>query len=621
MANSNTQKDKFQLITGAVGYRSRSDITATPESYLVSGSQNVLINEATDKNGDKVETRNGYELFGASNTDRNKIKSEFTLKTKAGNTIMGRMDNNGDLEYYSEQSSAWETLLTGLNGDYPLRWSTVWDGGELLRFLLFVNHSSTLYDWSGAFGTLDGDNAPTATTITINETIATAGFLASGSTAKIRVKDSGGTWREFTVDSHSGKVFTVSGDDPTSYTFDDNAIVVQSVRTNTNKPASGFTSDTIRTLQNHVYIGSHSSSIVYMSKSTSFTDFSFSSPRVPTEGWQFLLDAFNIGFETNIGGSGFESMVMFAGDDWIYRVEFTELGDSTVIETAKIKPLTVSSGQGATEQELITKVGNVIVFVNAYNELIELGQLESPDSLEQTPLSDPIKPDFLDATFTGGDARFWRNNLYITAPTSGKMFILSFRQGENGTRRFWQPPQILPITQLSDYNGDLIGHSNDVTESYKLFTGTNDNDKPISFKAHFAYVNNEARDKKKNFNKYFTEMYVTANAEVTHKLVYEYLGAKTIQSFEYKGSDTQNIFTPDASASLGVNSLGTSPLGGALSEPTTFLKYRRFKPTAPTDYFEYQVRYEMDTFDGRFQILSHGANTKVSSTSPASITR
>lgn len=616
MSNSNPQASKFQIVTGASGYRSRSDPTATSVRFLVSGSQNVLVNEATDEGGDKVETRPGYELFGAADSTANKIKSEFRFRTKAGNTIIGRMDNNGDLEYYSEESSAWEILLTGLNGDYPFRTTTAWNGGELIRVLLGVNHSAILYEWSGAVATYASSTAG-PNTIVINETIASSGFLTTGSRA-IRVKDSGGTWREFTIASQTGSTFTVN-EDPTAFTFVAGAIVVQSVRQNSNKPASGYINDTIHTLQNHVYIGSHASSIVYMSQSDDYTDFSFSSPRLPTEGWQFLLDAYNIGFSTNISGSGLESLVMFAENDWIYRVEFNQLGDSSVIETLTVKPVIVSSGQGAKEQELISKAGNAILFINNYNELVDLSQLENITTLELVPLSDPIKPDFLAADFSGGAIRFWRNNLYVTAPLSSRTFILSFRDDERGTRRFWQPPQILPIGPMTDYNGDLIGHSNSVTESYKMFTTTNDNGKPISFKAHFAYNHSGSREKLKNFNTHFTEMYLTSNAEVTMKLLFEYLGAKRIQEFQYLGTDAEHLYIPDAGASLGINSLGTTPLGSTLTEPTTFNKYRRFRPVVPVDHFEYQVRYEMDVEDGRFQILAHGANAELSKNSPANI--
>lgn len=717
--NSHPQLNDFELTIGSLGYRSRSDPTATPSGFLVSGSQNVLINEATDKDGDKVETRAGYQYLGASSTDRNDIVSEFTLKTKAGNTIMGRMDDNGDLEYYSEDSDAWETLLTGLNGSYPLRWTTAHNATELLRILLFVNHSTYLYEWSGAFALWSSDAATTITKAGTT-TFAEEGFLsaptASGDTTTqfditntagntyrytfdgtgtdpsistttvkigmyvyfnaqnfaaannglfqvtgvgtnyvevtnaagtaennktigtgaiylnvptIRIKATNGTWQTFT---YTGGVATtqLTGVSPStdSFTFNASSIIVQGVRMRNNTPASGFTNDVIKAVQNHVYIGSHSSSIVYMSKSTDYTAFTFSSPRVPTEGWQFLLDDFCVGFSSNIGGGGLESLVIFAGDDWIYRVEFEQLGDSTIKETAKVKPIIVSSGQGAVVQELISKVQNSIVFINAYNELVELGQFENQSVIQQVPLSDPIKPDFLDADFTGGSIRFWRNNLYVTAGASGRTFILSFREDQKGIRRFWQPPQILPIGQMSDYNGDLIGHSNATTESYKMFTGNSDaggsdgsSGYPIVFKAHFAYNNFGKREKVKFFDKYFTEIYLTSTAEVVHKILYEYLGAKDIKTFTYKGTDSQHLYTPNPNASLGVNSLGTSPLGGSLSEPENFLKYRRFKPITAQDFFEIQVRYEMETLDGQFQLLCHGPNVKPSQNSPNKIIR
>lgn len=616
MANSNSQLENFDLITGATSYRTRSDATATDKHSLVSGSQNVLINESTDKDGDKVETRRGYELFGASSTDTNKIRKEFVWRTKAGETIMMRYDDNGDLEFYSETTDAWETLLTGLNGSYPVRFTTAHNGTELLRVCLFVNHSSILYEWSGAFGTYA---SMTAGTVVINEVIATAGFLTTG-TRTIRIKDSGGTWRETVYTGQSGSTFTTSTD-LTAFTFTANALVVQVVRTTANTPASGYTNDTITTLQNHVYIGSHTSSVVYMSKSTDYTSFTFSSPRLPTEGWQFLMDNFNIGFSTNIGGNGLESVVMFAENDWLYRVEFTEVADSSIRELAKIKPIIVSSGQGALAQELIAKMGNSIVFINKYNELVEVGQFENLSALGQAPLSDPIRPDFVNAVFTGGSIRFLRNNLYITAPSSNKMFILSFRETSQGVKSFWQPPQTLPIGQTSDYNGSLIGHSYAVTESYTLFSGTNDNGQAIEFKAHFAYNNHGAREKLKNFNKYFTELYLSQNAQISHKILYEYLGAKGIQEFTYKGTDTDNLFTPNPSASLGVNALGTSPLGGYINEITNFFKYRRFKPITPVDFYEYQVRYEMETIDAQFQILAHGANAQPSRNASQKITR
>lgn len=615
--NSNPQTDKFALQVGAAGYRSRSDITATSQIYLVPGSQNMLINESVDdpKKGDKVETRAGYELLGDASTDRIGTKNEFTFKTKSGDRRLLRFLSNGDLELFLNE--VWEILTDGLDGDFNCRFATVWDSTELIRQLLFVNHSDKLNSWSGASGTLASVSAGT---IDINEDIGEQGFMTATGSRSIRIKDSTGVWRETVYTNQSGTTFTVSSD-LSGFIFDPDAPVMQSILVTDNTPADGFINDVITVAENHVYIGSHSSSVVYMSKSTDFKDYTFSSPRVATDGWQFVLDDFTVGFSTNISSDGKESVVMFAGNDWIYRVSFIDLSTADLAQIASVKPIIVSSGQGAVSQELIAKVKNSIIFLNAFNELLELGSIENVTTLQQTPLSDPIKPDFLAADFTGGNIRFQRNNLFVTAPASSRMFIYAFRDNGDGTsRRFWQPPQILPVGQLSDYQGDLIGHASGVSESYALFTGTNDNGKPIAFKAHFAYNSYGAREKLKNFDKYFSELYITSNTTVKHSIVFEYLGAKKILEYLYKGSELAFIFVPSPSASLGINSLGTSPLGSLIEDFGDYLKYRRFKKITPVDFFEQQTRYEADDIDARFQILCHGPEVVLSRNAPAKIT-
>lgn len=614
MQKSNPQASEFKLVTGSVGYRTRSDVTATPAPYLTEGSQNVLINEATDREGDKVESRPGYELFGQENLDLVGVKSEKVFRTKVGEDKALRFLKNGDLEYYDAETDTWELLAEGLDGDYPTRFSTWWDGAELLRLLLFVNHSDKVYSWSGAIATLS--EVTDATTIVINETIATRGFRTTG-TREIKIKDSTGVWRTATYTNQTGSTFTVT-DDLTGYSFDANAPVIEAVREHDNKPADGFINDVIMTLENHVYYGSHSSSIVYMSKSGDFTDVTFSSPRLATDGWQFVLDDFMVGFSTNVAGeSGNESIVFFAERDWIYRVQLVDLSEgSTIAQIASVKPIIVSSGQGAVSQELISKVKNSIIYINSYNELLELGSVENVSTVQQTPLSDPIRPDFLAADFTGGAIRFIRNNLYVTAPASSRTFILSFREDQKGTRRFWQPPQILPVGQLSDFDASLIGHDDSVQQSYTLFTGSNDNGNAISSKAFFAYNNFGSREKQKNFNRYFVELYMTTNAVVTLTLLYEYLGAKDIQNYTFRGSETDFLFVPNPAASLGVNSLGTAPLGMAPGEVDDLVKYRRFKKVRPLDFFEMQPRFESDELDARFQILCHGPDVVISKSAP-----
>jgi hypothetical protein len=128
------------------------------------------------------------------------------------------------------------------------------------------------------------------------------------------------------------------------------------------------------------------------------------------------------------------------------------------------------------------------------------------------------------------------------------------------------------------------------------------------------------RNKLKNFDKFFHELYMTSNAVITHNLLFEYGGAKTTKTYEMEGSELTYIVTPQAGAALGVNSLGTNPFGATTTEPIEMPKYRRIRPITPVDFFEFQSQYECAELDSKFQLLAHGPNMVISKNDPAKIT-
>ena len=600
---------EFLLIDRVKGYRTNDDPTNAEPEYLVAGSQNMLIGS-----DGKVSTRAGYELFAQVNDANNPPKSEHVWKNHNGDERFLK-EENGVLKYYDEDSEEFEELLTGLSTTFPIRFTTYWNVTEGIDILAFVNNSAILYEWTGARGTIAGDASVTAGTITIQETIATEGFFANG-TRSIRIKDSGGTWRETVYTAQSGSEFTVSTD-LSAFTFSANAPVIQVVRQNDNTPASGFTNNTIKTLQNQMFVGSESSRRIYVSRNTDNSGaiplFTFSSPRLIGEGALVTMDDITIGMEVDDNNN---QMVVFSGKNRVYRAFFEVSPGSTADrENVAVKPLLVSEGQGAVSQELIGKIKQSIVWLSNDKELVELGQVENLPSPQSKSISDTIQPDFTNADFTNGQVKFWRSYLIVTAPPDGKMFIFDVEE------RLWNPPQVIGVRLLSIYADDLYGHSNAVNETYKLFTGVNDNGNPISFKAHYAYRNGGRRDVLKNFDKYFTEVYLQGNTIVTVSLLYEWKGAKLIQVYNLDGSDSEFLFTPNLSVALGVNPLGTNPLGGQLEAGEDTPKYRRLKPVVPKDFWEYQARFECETDDAVFQILAQGANLRESSSKPQLITK
>lgn len=605
----------YQIIQGARGYYSKAVATTEAEPVLIGGSQNMFIGSA-DTPGGKVYfiyTRGGYSLFGSESATLEPVDSQFVWRNNRGDErFLRKTDTN--LQFYFNSTYGWLDLLTTLDDDFPARFDTIWNTTELIDELLFVNHSSTLYSWTGAIGTLpNGDADVAAGTITIAEVVAEEGFLTAG-TRSIMVLDSGGTWRTTVYTGQSGSQFTVSTD-LSAFTFAAGAPVVQVVRENANKPASGFTNDTIRVIENQAFVGSHSSRRLYISQNDDYTDYSFSSPRVPGEGALLTLDDVTTGLEISQGQDGNDSLIIFSGRNRIYRTDFViTQGDSADREIVKVHPIPIAPRQGAISQELIARTKNAVVFINGDNELVELGSVENVNTLQYTPISDPIKPDFDLATFTNGHVFFKGNFLYVSAPTDGKVYVFDL------VNRWWNTPMVLPVRQFSDYAGDLYGHSSTNKETYKLFDGVNDNSNPIAFKAHFAYRNFGSREAYKNFDRYFVEFFMTANTTISHQIYYEYLGARTIKTYQYNGTDTDFILVPNDNASLGINSLGINPLGATLVSPENLLKYRRIKKITATNFFETQARYESDSEDSQWYIIAQGPNASVSKNFPVKIT-
>src|SRR3990167_8420223 len=70
---------KFQIISEVIGYQSKMDVTNTDSRFLVTSSQNCIINSA-----EKVQTRKGYKIDGSANAATDPIESSYDWFTSTG---------------------------------------------------------------------------------------------------------------------------------------------------------------------------------------------------------------------------------------------------------------------------------------------------------------------------------------------------------------------------------------------------------------------------------------------------------------------------------------------------------------------------------------------------------
>ena len=600
----------FKIINEFKGYIHKTDETNVGDGFLVVGSKNVRFID-----GERVGPRKGYELDGAANAALTPIESEFVFQTSRGVEIPLRsyddeleyriLDSNGDPE--------WRRLADSFTS-VAFNYTEFWDTSESLNLVLLVNGTSNIFSWSGGLTTFA---SATAATITKQGTTTWAedGFLTSGTRSVVIDNISYAYTGGETTDTITGVV-----PDPTVAGHAVGAQIHQGLRTTANSAISGlgnaFANDLIATMQNQIWIASLTNQDVFVSKINDFTDFTFSSPRLPGEGALLRLNGAIVGFIVQEGTDTAEFMYVTAGIDQWYQSIFQLSADLTN-EDLFIRVLKTNPLKAATNQAAIAKMKNNVVFLSNEPTLDTLGRIENIDTTQSTNLSDVIKVDFDDTDFTNANVIFFRDTLFIAAPADSVVYIYNIAKG------FWEAPATLPISRFSIIGGELFGHSNSVPETYKLLTGNKDRivgaaGNPINAVAAFSYQQFGRRAWQKNFDEWYTEGKISSNTIIDLQLNYEWTGAAGNPVYKIDGSDANLTFLVSEDGSFGKFSLGKAPLGGG-GAAESLKKFRKKQPTVRLDFYEIQAIYSTNDVDQEWEILAFGPNSVVSKTDDASI--
>lgn len=614
--------DDFDIIPilGLGGYVSSLDPTIADSRVLVRGSLNVY-----KKVSGTVANRPGVKLFDAvKDSTIAKIVSGFVWNTSLGATFPIRAEN-GKLEFYSTitGTGAWYTLLSGLT---LLRFvfDTYWDNTDKKDKLLMVNGDvAKMYDWSGGIALFV--SAIANTSITLDRSAATAGFASSG-TVVIN-----GTTYAYTGITGSN-LTGVTGDASAQPANSVSIAQILTVTSFTDGPAAPYTCDFIKVEQNQLYLGSYTSQLVYLSKNTDYTDFSFSTPRLTGEGDQILLDA----SPTGIGDSS-GSAAIFYGTSHMSVITFAQITvGATLSEQTKQGKVYLGNNCAAYAHEFIDQLGGNILYLDQAQQLRSYGTFTNLFVAKPVMLSQAVQDELAEENFTGGSLKVETDRrgdiVYINAPESGKTYLYQERStlntiGQVETERLWQPPQTWNITRVDAINGQTIGFSNANPQIYYLWdTNQWHDDGPSSSLSYqsialISYDGIGRRQGKLNFDKIYWEGYMTLNSDVYGGIYYDYEGATSISSVIINDSTSllvpgQQSFTGAVPPSLGDASLGDNPLGDGLNtapdDQALVPKFRCMTGVEQVDCFEYALMIYSTNIDARWELLCTGTNASLS---------
>lgn len=500
----------------------------------------------------------------------------------------------------------------------------------------FVNAGFAVGDKITIAGSASNDGTYTIKSVTAGIiTIASSEDLANEAAgASVTITRPGATWAEsgfLTAGTRKvvidGTEYAYTGGESTDTLtglsglsgFSAGDVIVQAVRSATPAPLNNLELDIISVINNYVIVGSTKHRVVFGSANTDYTSISGATTplRIAGEGFEVVLDSTPTAF---VPGA-VEDELFIAGrkNDW-YKITF-ELSADQGDEQIRVKKLPTATGQAARSQGSVVRIKNGVAFLNFEPTIDTLTRLLDINTPTSKPISDDIKDDILSYDLTNAHGLFYQNQIFFLFPAEGIVQIYDLEH------QLWQPPHYLPLGRLAliDVNEDgtqvLCGHSAVSNETYKLYTGYDDNGAPLRVEMHFGYDNFGSRFMHKNADEFATELYMSENTNVTNRVVYDYKGATATREFEIRGDDTTIKFTPDLSGGFGYEKLGSNPLGSLGTSVDDLSKYRCVDTTSDLDFFERQRVYIGEGVGIRFAVIAYGENVELSENIPTHIIR
>lgn len=603
-----------------MGYASSPDKTAISPQLLIRGSKNMV-----KKLSGTWASRTGLKLRGAVDATLAKVDSSWEWNTWNGRCLPLRI-SNGKFQFESDIVSSgnpiWYTLQSSLSKTRYV-FDAWWDNSTKKDVLLGVNGSASLLSWSGGVA-LFVSYAPTV--ITLDRNTATAGFSASGS-----VIINGVT---YTYSGVSGNTLTGTSDASAAVA---GQVAYETVLSTSNfTPASSsFAADFCRVINNSLWVGSYTSRIFYKSKTTSYTDYTQSTPRVPGDGETVTAD--NIG--KGIGVRQGNPWLSAGTSDW-YEISFSQITvGSTLSEQTRVDKKPVSILQAALAHEFIDMIGDMLVCLCQDQQIRQIGLFTNQFETKYPSLSLAIQNELIDEDFTTGHLKAIGQIIYVTAPNSGRDYMLEKREaidslGQITSEWFWHTPQVRNVSRFAVIAGDIFGHSNSFPQLYQIWdTGQWHDDSPTSTTTgvaydcymRLAYNQGGRRQGKVSFDKVYVEGYITQGTKLYGNVYFDYQGATGTSNLDLNSTGDISTYSGSVAPSLGDSSLGDDPLGDGLtlesSDQEQLPKFRIIKGVSLTDCFEYALEIYTQDLDSRWEVLAIGANETQSESNAIEIMR
>ena len=593
-------------INNFLTYDSSRDKTNVNEAAWVRGSYNVY-----KKINGNVGNRCGLKRRGTADSTLAGVDSEFVWRTSWGDTLPLWVAN-GKLQVEINTGTdtyQWTTIATTAQ----TRWvfDAWWDNTLKKNKVIACNGTANLYSWSGGITQVASTTINTITktgTATWNQDH----FESTGGAGNVVIN---GTTYAYTGGAGTT---TLTGVTPNPTGEAVNSYVVDALVTSSNKPAASYAADFLRVVNNRTFVGSYTSQLVYISSSTDFTNYTIPASIIPGSPNLLTLDGIGKGITVKSGNA----LVSFGTDGWV-EVTFPTYTDATGVLLEQITPklLPVQSLGAAYAHELIDTSGDNVIYLSQDQQVRYLGNTNNSFFTVFPSLSQSIYTELQEEDFTNAQLNCIGDYIYLTAPNSGKTYIYQARQSIDMNtnvvaERLWYAPFIWSASRVDEIDGQVVVFSSQNPQVYygwdtEQFYDDSPSDEELPYDSilAFAYRQHGDRTRLKEFDKLFTEGYMTTGTNLNALINYEYNGSEGRNYQVINNVDLPADFYTVDPQPLGQSPFGQEPLGDSIIDPANTLpKFRNIKSLSLKNCFEYQIIYYSNDSGSQWEIETTATN-------------
>lgn len=601
-ASGTSENARWEMFEGFDGYQTKSD----PQKIEVGANpvgQNTLVND-----GDRITTRDfGYEIFpneAARSTSSADIISIHTFRKRDGTNIIIRANDNGTsttLEYYAAAIGVWETLETNYTTGATFGFADHNTNVDQTGYVYFGNAVEDYSRWTGNIAALTATASVGAGSLTVDSTLL---FPPTGTVVVCGV--------DYAYTGTTATTITLSGTVTTECASGRG--VAQVPETFPAAPKGNI----LRVLNTRMFVAGVASTTqaLYYSKIADASDFTFSSPRIATDGGIINMPEGGGG----ITGMAIDEQVLYVFKrNLIKSVTFTQDSEDLPI-VLPVKPFDGKSQTvGAVSQKSIFTGGNGVFFITPNNEIMNLSRIPDVDYPQVTPISDIIKPTVNNLIWDDSAGVYWQNKAYFAARSQDNALdkndvVLIWNTDINA----WESPILgLNVTDwtiakfgLSD---ELFFAHNSEPNVYQI------NNTGIDDLYGFA-ANWRSREETfgsphltKSIDMFYVEGYIDTNTELTVSLLLDEDGyTNTFSTVIDGGNITDYIYE-----FTGYNLFGFNPLGferfGSNADFTGLRKFRIYfaRGVERIPFHSLQIEFASDGQNQNWEILRYGYSIQV----------